>query len=390
MIDPVKKNHSSELKNKNHEQSLLVKKRMAEIERIKKDFKEQELSVAAEHQNTLQNLKEELASKKMNELVRSQENLEEIKTRSGNQTAIIEKITQDTLEQNRERVNGLHRKNEDDVNKLHAEANSTLSDLKQENNQYIDNLKKTMAHDKQLNFMNSKQELTQSNFVNNQKASDQQKAFEELAKYNQTNFQQKVLTDKSEYGKELSDMERDHAGKLIYEKSTFEKQLEMQRKLYAQLMLQEREGFDSKLKSIVNQQNETINNISEKTAKHINNVKQSASDQLAFYQTRSGDPFYQTGLLNPEVIEEPQNYVIKIKVPEHEKDNVILHGDNRELRLTLTRRTQEEVTMSDGSLNKSNRSEVFIKKIPVKDIVDTSRLKQNYQNGMLSFNVPKK
>jgi HSP20 family molecular chaperone IbpA len=104
---------------------------------------------------------------------------------------------------------------------------------------------------------------------------------------------------------------------------------------------------------------------------------------------KSDDSFYRVETLNPTMVENEKEYLVSLNVPEHEKENVHLTVHGRGVKMTLSRKFADTIEATDGSTNKSSRTELFSKEFPCKDILDSKQVAQNYEDGVLNFRVKK-
>ena len=71
-------------------------------------------------------------------------------------------------------------------------------------------------------------------------------------------------------------------------------------------------------------------------------------------------------------------------------DKVVLTAFDRNIKLTMSRRFEGRIDEDQtGEIFKTKRSEIFVKEFPTTAIVTDRGLSKNYENGVLSFKVPK-
>ena len=81
---------------------------------------------------------------------------------------------------------------------------------------------------------------------------------------------------------------------------------------------------------------------------------------------------------------------ISLPVPEHEKETVALYAQDRDINLTLSRRYQDETRDAlTGIENKIGRSEMLTEKFKVEAIVDSKNITKKWDQGILTFTLPK-
>ena len=81
-----------------------------------------------------------------------------------------------------------------------------------------------------------------------------------------------------------------------------------------------------------------------------------------------------------------KNYVVEIPVKEHEAKNIDFRAENRELRISMERRFESTLS-EDGSDDKVSKTESYISKIPVDNIIDPKTIEKSYTDGILKFKI---
>lgn len=138
------------------------------------------------------------------------------------------------------------------------------------------------------------------------------------------------------------------------------------------------EEHDALIKNLETQLNEDMRKM----------VEKSASDKQIF-ANRLDDQFYHVSKLNPTVIEHPSFVEVTLEIPEHEKENFHLSAQGRSIKMTLSRKFAETLAETNGSVNKSTRSELFTKDVATKDILNPNKLTQKYEKGLLTYKILK-
>jgi len=106
---------------------------------------------------------------------------------------------------------------------------------------------------------------------------------------------------------------------------------------------------------------------------------------------RSKDSFYHFTDLAPTIDDNKQDkkYVVSISVPKHEVDKVKLTAYNREVKVSMDRDYDFTRVDEDGSKDTVKKTESYITKIPVDDIVNSKKISKSYKDGMLIFEIEK-
>lgn len=147
--------------------------------------------------------------------------------------------------------------------------------------------------------------------------------------------------------------------------------------------------LQKKVKQVQKESEDAISTLSLKTQKEINNLKQNESKNKNIISNKASDPFYSITNLNPRITDYEKEYILKISVPEHEKDSVIVDADGRNLKISHNRRYSDEARNEDGTLSKSSRSETVSQSIKLGDLVNPRKITQTYDGNEIIFKIPK-
>ncbi len=148
-------------------------------------------------------------------------------------------------------------------------------------------------------------------------------------------------------------------------------------------------NLQKKVKQVQKESEDAISTLSLKTQKELNNLKQNESKDKSIISNRTNDPFYSITNLNPRITNYEKEYILKISVPEHEKNSVIVGADGRNLKISHSRRYSDEAKNEDGTLSKSSRSETVSQSIKLEDLVNPRKITQTYQDNEIIFKIPK-
>jgi HSP20 family molecular chaperone IbpA len=87
--------------------------------------------------------------------------------------------------------------------------------------------------------------------------------------------------------------------------------------------------------------------------------------------------------------ETPDSYIVSLKVPEHERENITISPRNRYIKITYHRKHSDRVEEQDGSSHTSKRTELMTKQFPTEAILNSKGVTQKYEDGVLKFKVLK-
>lgn len=123
--------------------------------------------------------------------------------------------------------------------------------------------------------------------------------------------------------------------------------------------------------------------------KQINEAAMASSVKASEHASRSSDPFYRLHDLDAEVEDNGSEFVMKIKVPEHEQDRIRVTGQAGMLNLTGTRRAEVRAVTEEGRKVATSAYQSFSETIPVKGKPDLAKLTRAYADGRLTVRIPK-
>jgi HSP20 family molecular chaperone IbpA len=151
----------------------------------------------------------------------------------------------------------------------------------------------------------------------------------------------------------------------------------------------ERKSFEEKMAGLHATQKLALNNLETQLNSELNRLSLDYSRIKAAHQTKIEDQFYRMTLLDPQVTEGEKNYLVSLKIPEHERDLVSININQRKITLQMSRRFNEKVVDQTGDQHSSRRSETLSKSFHVSQILDPASVKQQYNNGILTFDIKK-
>ena len=150
-----------------------------------------------------------------------------------------------------------------------------------------------------------------------------------------------------------------------------------------------KKAFEEKTQAMEKDHLSVLTLIKERFAKRLNDVKEGFSKKKAMVESKNSDPFYNVGKIAPTLKEFPDSYIVSMKVPEHEKENITISPRNRYIKITYHRKHSDRVEEVDGTTNTSKRTELMTKQIPTTDILNPSGVTQKYEDGILNFKIKK-
>ena len=193
------------------------------------------------------------------------------------------------------------------------------------------------------------------------------------------------------YKKDEEIHEKANASKKNANKIKNKKELNNLESQHRESIKEEKEGFIKRYDELKKRHKISTELIKKKLTTEINNIFKKHMEVKKLALDRSKDQFYSTQKIIPIIIDNKDHYLIKVNIPEYEKESLHLYGQDREIVITLKRRFQKELNDEKGDLDRIRKSEVLSKRIKLQDIVNPDTVLQNYdsENSILIFKIDK-
>lgn len=226
-----------------------------------------------------------------------------------------------------------------------------------------------------------------------------------------TSYNQKSVDLERDFRTKLAMDIRDHQAELIKSKDEFKKNAEItteknkrleSEKLRVQadelkylddyhknLMEQKNKDFKIRFENLSKGHEATLKNIKTKLDEEVYKLQLSTSKDKKLIQDKKEDSFYNIEKLNPRVSDIGNSYVIELEVTPHEKENVHLVANGRNLKLTLNRRFNETIVDENGVIDQSSRNQLYSKEMKVADLLNPKKVESSYENNILKLKIAK-
>lgn len=370
-------------------QKKFIKRRTDENKKIDKALTQQRHALQKQHRADLENLRTDNRIKEEAEIARHQETLANANRKFSKNMKNLDNQRLKIQDSHQNRIKNLQAKQSNQLNKQIETNSLQQKELSDANEEYLFKLKQDLEHAKTVNQMRAGHELNQNAYAFEQKVEKQNDDHALKYKINNDRLSRDIAAQEVEHLKETESLKRFHEGELAKNKEAHVDKLAKQEKFYKQLIKQRRENFESQYRRLLKAQEDSVQMLKLQVKNSLDSIRKSNADKKSNYTDRMGDPFYNSTILQPKLEDKIGEYIIKLEIPDYERDSVILHGDNRQIRLTFSRRMTDNLKNPDGSVNKTSRSEVYTKVLQVPEIIDPSTITQNYTDGTLQFKIKK-
>lgn len=377
------------LEKMNRDLQTKVRAKEVEIDNTKKyyDKKVEDQKIIGQEKLILEN---DLTQQKLSEAIdHREERLTQVKN-SLDQTKTLLETEQSKLKQDQElKKADLLQNLEIKSNDLFEDAYSQANDINERTNDVV----KKMQED-------SSYRIDDMKFETHQKVQmallDQQKTIEEQNSKLQgqnNNLSSEQLVKKTEAQREheqqLFENKQKYQGLQTQYNTILDKEMQTKQEQHVHLLEKADKNFQQKHEKLLQDHLLLMETTKSSLQEQFDKLIDEHTTKKQIYESKLQDNFYRINTIDPVITDIGDAYKVEIKVPEHEKENVTLSPLKRKLRINMTRRFENSRVDDQGHMDKSSRSEVFSKTVTTDDIMESKGVKQNYENGVLSFIVKK-
>lgn len=169
-----------------------------------------------------------------------------------------------------------------------------------------------------------------------------------------------------------------------------QKQLAQEDANFTATLTGQRQAFEQKYQSMMENHQKVLNRLQSQMDIELKTLSKENSSLKSDYQSKVNDPFYRQDTLSPTLLDQKDHYLVSLKIPEYESDDVHVNANKRTIEINLVRSYKgNHHDPESGSTNRTSRSESFSKSLKVADILDGRGITQSYHDGMLHFKIPK-
>ncbi|MCK5882830.1 MAG: Hsp20 family protein [Bacteriovoracaceae bacterium] len=209
-------------------------------------------------------------------------------------------------------------------------------------------------------------------------------------KAEELNHFQDTSNMKLTHDRELSRQMLENTSELSSKGIAHRKEMEVKDANYSRSIKNKHESFKKKYSALSQDHQKVLTKIQSQFSNEIESMVETHAQKKRHIASKQDDSFYKVKTIEPKIQTTEKEYLVSLAIPEHEKDGVRLSANDRTLRLHMTRNFSDKFEASDGTLNKSKRSEIFTKEFNVDEIVDSKNISQTYKDGTMYIRVPKK
>jgi HSP20 family molecular chaperone IbpA len=170
----------------------------------------------------------------------------------------------------------------------------------------------------------------------------------------------------------------------------FRKRADAQSKEQERTINEARNDFGTRLSRQDESQRSTLNNNREQFLKALYKQNQKYNNKMSIAESRAEDPFYKMKSFDARLTENDGHYVLRAKVPAHDKDRVDIRVKDGKASITAARQ-HEEHTKSEGSQGSTSSYQTWRQEFTLpKPIVRDSVFKKVNDDGTIEVLIPKR
>jgi hypothetical protein len=299
-------------------------------------------------------------------------------------------------------ANEAQKNNQDKNFKLHYESkgidnDDNMTELNERNNRKTTELRREGLREREetrLNNERDKRAQYQLNRSSINKVKDHhQKKFHQVMKSNETATERQRV----DYDKQLRKMQESNTKTENTRQSSHKKKMEVLQDQHVTKVSQENERFQTKYTGTMKSNSDTIDRLNERTGKIIGDIEKRFSNDVEVQLTKMKDNFYHTRNIKPTLTDKGDHYEIKLKIPAHEEKNVQITGQQRKIKVSMSRSLDSKINeagdQSDvGSGNVFSRTkkvESHTIEMDVADILNANKATRSYTDNHLVFTIAK-
>ncbi len=361
----------------------------ARLEAIKNKHQEEVQEVRVQNEKELMDLHERSQAKLLENINEREQKLARGREVIKETSEMLDKTRQDLTTQKLAEIEELKFSQSDRYQQEFQKGQSLMRDINSKTAHSVQVLNNEVEDTLQALTMQNKERIDTVTKLGEARAQDKSQEFRRLGAYQDTEFSKILRQKEFNHQKDVDELER----KFLIEKEgrvqSFAQQRDFKINEQEEALKQLDRSFKEKYESLVASHELVMNNLKRRFEADFKAQLESVADTRAVIENKGGDPFYSVTKLSPTLTEDEKSYTISLEVPEHERDQVNLAADGRQLKLTVGRRFEERLEGPTGRVDKTVRTEHHTKIFDVAHIVDQRQITQSYQDGLLSYKIMK-
>ncbi|MBS1958902.1 MAG: hypothetical protein JST80_05470 [Bdellovibrionales bacterium] len=211
-------------------------------------------------------------------------------------------------------------------------------------------------------------------------------ASEEYERNQMLNAQNEIRTNHRRSAEAILKDSETKIGKLHDDKA---KALEQAQTTHA-IALQQMEDHYNGLRTGAQEQYESgLKNLYQRTQDEFGQKQLLHSKMIEAYQKRAQDPFYSINRYDSDLLDIGDEYVLRVKVPDYERNQFRVQVAGQEIQLMGIRHNEEKTEIEPGRWISSNSHQTVSERYPLDHPVDGRSMTMSEQGDWLEYHLPK-
>lgn len=282
---------------------------------------------------------------------------------------------QQKLNNDRARINGEH---ELYLEELNDRFNQSSRKISYDGKNRLDEMKSTMNEEilETKKFGQSKLQKATEDFTTRFKGDE--KKYQAMKDTQDNQFKKERLGTNLRQQTELKKMTETHTNFIEQKDGNYRKGLKDQDLFFEKKYAKQLESHNGQFKEL-----------EDKNKKLVEDLKNSLTKEITKTADRNADPFYKFETLKPELNTFENHVEIKVKVPEHSKQDVQVTVNGKEAIVSFNRRFADASKEVDGTVNKINKIESFTTRLQTGHFLNAKEMKSTYEDGVMTYTIKK-
>lgn len=150
------------------------------------------------------------------------------------------------------------------------------------------------------------------------------------------------------------------------------------------------EHYKDAYEGAVKQNQNAIKDVNWRASQEVEDLKRNTALKLDSYSSQKNDPFYKMVNLNATLHESDEAFVLKAKVPPHERDRININVSGNDLIISGKRKSEESVESENGTKVRTNSYQSFSESFPLNWSVDAKSMTREWSGNTLVVRIPKR
>jgi HSP20 family molecular chaperone IbpA len=153
------------------------------------------------------------------------------------------------------------------------------------------------------------------------------------------------------------------------------------------------EGIQDHYQKIRDEKNarylDELRDIEHRTTASLNERKLASAEKIRSHETRAADPFYRIRQFETDLQDHGEDFVLRVKVPEHERKGLRVQVSGNDLELIGTRSTDERARVAPGRVVSTRAHQIVSERFTLPAPVDPKSVSVGENGEWLEYRITK-